>query len=66
MDTMINWHQVRGLGALSMIGLFLVYAVLAGWWQGRKADGRVDRAVEQDQPYPMGRSMPMDLNRRAA
>jgi len=66
MDTMINWFQVRGLGALAAIGLFLVYAVLAGWWQGRKARGRANRTVEPIRRSPMDRPMPSDFDRRAA
>jgi hypothetical protein len=66
MDTMINWLHVRGLGALATIGIFLVYAALAGWWQGRNAHERVKRAVEQEQPSPLDRSLPADLEGRAA
>ena len=66
MDTLINWYHVRGLGALATIGLFLLYAVFAGWWQGRKVDRRANRAVEQNRPSSMARSMPSDLDRRAA
>jgi len=65
-DTMINWFQVRGLGALAAIGLFLVYAVLAGWWQGRKAKGRANRAIEAKRSFPMDRSTSEVFNRRAA
>jgi len=66
MDTMINWFHVRGIGALAITGLFLVYAVLAGWWQGRRAAGRVNSAVEQDQPCPKDRPLPIGLDCRAA
>jgi hypothetical protein len=66
MDTMINWYQVRGLGALAAIGLFLVYAVLTGWWQARKSDAGANRAVEPIRRSPMNRPMPSDVDRRAA
>ena len=66
METMINWFHIRGLGALSALGLFLLYAVLAGWWQARKADGREKRAVEPNGPSPMNRRVPEHFNRRAA
>jgi len=66
MDTMINWYQVRGLGALAAIGLFLVYAVLHGWWQSRRADRNAAGLTEQDAPTPAEPSAPHVLERRAA
>jgi len=66
MDTMINWYQVRGLGALAAIGIFLIYAVLTGWWQARKADGRANPSVEPNRRSALDRPMPQDFNRRAA
>jgi hypothetical protein len=66
MGTMINWYQMRGLGVLAAIGLFLVYAVLAGRWQARKADTRATGLTEQDAPAPAEPSMPHAPERRAA
>jgi hypothetical protein len=49
MDTMINWLHMRGLGALALIGLYLVYAWLAGWWQSRKAALCAAGRIKRDQ-----------------
>jgi hypothetical protein len=66
MDTMINWYQMRGLGALAVFGLFLLYAALAGWRQGRKADGNAAGLTEQDAPSCAEPFEPNELDRRAA
>ncbi len=39
MDTSFNWHQLRGLGALAALGIFLVYVCFVGWRQKQAAGG---------------------------
>ena len=50
MDTFYNWNQIRGLALLAILGLFVMYALLAASlqnWHGRR---RTPRITEQDAP----------------
>ncbi len=53
MYTYYDWRLVRELLILLVFCLFVVYAVLAGAWQDRKARQRVARIAQQDQPLPV-------------
>jgi hypothetical protein len=66
MDTSFNWLQLRGLGALAAIGIFLIYAVFVGWRQKRSTDRRGSPMTEQDPPFPAERTMANGFTRRAA
>ena len=66
MDTSFNWLQLRGLGALAALGIFLVYAVLAGWRQERTTDRRGSQMVKQDPRGPAKQPFANSLDRRAA
>ncbi len=50
MDTYYDWHLIRGLLLLLVFGLFVIYAVLTGMAQDRKAKRDVRRMTEQDVP----------------
>ena len=50
MDTFYNWNQIRGLALLAILGLFVMYALLAASlqnWHGRR---RTPRITKQDSP----------------
>ena len=66
MDMSFNWLQLRGLGALAAIGIFLVYAFLVGWRKERSAYRRGSHMTEQDAPPSANRTLANNLERRAA
>ena len=66
MDTPFNWLQLRGLGALAAIGIFLIYTVFVGWRQNRSIDRRESHMTEQDPPTAAKRTLANSLDRRAA
>ena len=41
MFTLDNWHQLRGLALLAILGLFLLYFVLTGLWLNFRARQRI-------------------------
>ena len=57
MDTYYDWHLIRGLLFLLVFGLFVIYAVLTGMAQARKAKRDVRRMTEQDAPPSVQRQI---------
>ena len=62
MDTFYNWHQIRGLIALAVLGLFVVYVLLVAMWQTRKTR----RMTEQDPSLPVPQTFSGEGNGRIA
>lgn len=56
----LDWHQVRGLAFLAIVGLFALYFVLLGLWLNIK------RARPSDQPSASGAAMSSESERRSA
>ena len=50
MFTLDNWHQLRGLALLAVLGLFVMYFVLTGLWLNFRARQRSRPPSAQDQP----------------
>ena len=61
-----DWHLVRELLILVVACLFVVYAVVTGAWQDRKARQMATRMVLQDQLLPLAPTSARNGDGRAA
>ena len=66
MYTYHDWHMVRELLILLLFCLFVVYAVLTGAWQDRKARQKATRIAQQNQLLPEVTKLARDGDGRAA
>ena len=66
MYTYNDWHSVRELLILLVFCLFVVYAVLTGVWQDRKARQVATRIALRDQQLPVAPKLARDGDGRAA
>ena len=55
MFTYYDWHLVRALALLVVLGLFILYAFLIGMWQDHKARRDAQHMTEQDTPLALQR-----------
>ena len=65
MYTYHDWHLVRELLILLVFCLFVVYAVLTGAWQDRKARQKETRVSQQNQLLPVATKLARNANGRA-
>ncbi len=65
MDT-INWLHLRGLALLALLGLFIMYIVLAAFLQDRRLKRRAPRVNEQSHPPSVEPAMTRDSASRVA
>jgi len=61
-----DWHLVRELLILLVACLFVVYAVLTGAWQDRKATRKATRVAQHAQPLPVAPTSARKGDGRAA
>ncbi len=66
MFTLDNWHQLRGLALLAILGAYLLYFVLTGVWLNFRARQRTRLPSSQDQPAASGADLSHGIERRSA
>jgi hypothetical protein len=66
MYTYYDWHFVREMLILLAVCLFVVYAVLTGAWQDRKARRNTTRIAQQDPPLPVATKLVRILDGHSA
>ncbi len=66
MFTLDNWHQLRGLALLAVLGLFIMYFVLTGLWLNFRARQRSRPQSAPDQPDASAVDLSNGIERRSA
>jgi hypothetical protein len=51
MNTYYDWHSIRALLLVLVLGLYVVYAILAGAWQSRQARRDAVRLAKKGESF---------------